>query len=64
MSDWISIVYLVAFIAFFIWMMRGTKKISRYDDPEYQRRLDEYQRRTVEAAEKQAQALADIARLQ
>lgn len=56
-----SIVYGALLVGFFAYLTRGMDKMSRYDDPAYQQRQDEMQRRTIEAAEKQAEALARIA---
>lgn len=54
---------LVLLIGFFAYMVFGLKRTtSRYDDPAYQHRQERLQERTVEAAERQADALTDIAR--
>jgi hypothetical protein len=60
-SNWLSLIYLVAFLAFFVWMNRGMHKLSRYDDPAYQRKQDELAERRVQAMEKSAQATLMLA---
>lgn len=62
MSDWWNAVYIVLLIGFWIYLGRGMRKTSRYDNPVYIAKQEQRAERELVAAEMQAKALADIAR--